>query len=187
MPSGPITSWQIEGEKVETATDFTFLSSKTNLDSDCSHEIKTVAPWKESYDKRRQLIQKERHHFADKGLYSQSCRFSSSREWMQELDHKEGWAPKNWCFWTVVLEKTLETLLDSKEIKLVHPKGNQPWIFTEKTDAEAEAPIVWPPDEKSQLIKKDPDAGKDWRQKEKRAAEEQMVRKHHRLNGHEFE
>ena len=90
MPSGPITSWQIEGEKVETATDFTFLSSKTTLDSDCSHEIKTVAPWKESYDKRRQLIQKERHHFADKGLYSQSCRFSSSREWMQELDHKEG-------------------------------------------------------------------------------------------------
>ena len=87
----------------------------------------------------------------------------------------------------MVLEKTLETLLDSKEIKLVHPKGNQPWIFTEKTDAEAEAPIVWPPDEKSQLIKKDPDAGKDWRQKEKRAAEEQMVRKHHRLNGHEFE
>ena len=187
MPSGPITSWQIEGEKVETVTDFTVLSSETTMDIDCSHEIKTVAPWKESYEKCRQLIKKQRHHFADKGPYSRSCGFSSCHEWMQELDHKEGWAPKNWCFWIVVLEKTLESPLDSKEIKPVHPKGNQPWIFTGRTDAEAEAPILWPPDVKSWLIRKDPDAGKDWRQKEKRVAEEETVRKHYRLNGHEFE
>ena len=146
------------------------------MDIDCSHEIKTVASWKESYDKCRQLIKKQRHHFADKDPYSQSCGFSSSREQMQELDHKEGWAPKNWCFWTVVLEKTLETPLDIKEIKPVHPKGNQPWIFTGRTDAEAEAPILWLPDVKSQLIRKDPDAGKDWGQEEKRVAEEEMIR-----------
>ena len=106
---------------------------------------------------------------------------------MWELDHKEGWAPKNWCFWTVVLEKTLESPLDSKEIKSVNPKGNQLWIFIERTDAEAEAPILWPPDAKSQLIGKDPDAGKDWRQEEKGAIEDKMVRWHHRLNGHEVE
>ena len=176
MPSGPITSWQIEGEKVETVTDFTFLGFKTTMDIDCSHEIKTVASWKESYDKCRQLIKKQRHHFADKDPYSQSCGFSSSREQMQELDHKEGWAPKNWCFWTVVLEKTLETPLDIKEIKPVHPKGNQPWIFTGRTDAEAEAPILWPPDVKSQPIRKDPDAGKDWGQEETRVTEEEMIR-----------
>ena len=134
-----------------------------------------LAPWKESYGKRRQLIQKQRHRFADRGLHSQSCGFSSSREWMQELDHKEGWAPKNWCFWTVVLDKTLETLLDSKELKLVHPKGNQPWIFTEKTDAEAEAPIFWPPDATSWLIGKNPDARKDWRQEEKWMTEDEII------------
>ena len=106
---------------------------------------------------------------------------------MWELDHKEGWAPKNWCFWTVVLEKTLESPLDCKEIKSVNPKGNQLWIFIERTDAEAEAPILWPPDAKSQLIGKDPDAGKDWRQEEKGAIEDEMVRWHHRLNGHEVE
>ena len=129
----------------------------------------------------------QRHHFADKGLSSQSYVFSSSHVWMWKLDHKKGWAPKNWCFRTVVLEKTLKRSLDSKEIKPVNPKGNQPWIFIGKTVAEAEAPILWPPDVKSQLIRKDPDAGKDWRQEEKGTTEDEMVGWHHWLNGQEFE
>ena len=106
---------------------------------------------------------------------------------MWELDHKEVWVPKNWCFWTVVLEKTLGSSLDCKEIKPVHPKGNQPWIFTERTDTEAEAPILWPPNAKSWLIGKDPDAGKDWRREEKGKTEDEMAGWHHPLHGHEFE
>ena len=104
-----------------------------------------------------------------------------------ELDHKEGWALKNWCFQTVVLEKTLESPLDCKEIKLVNPKGNQYWIFIGKIDAEAETPILWPPDEKSQLTGKDPNGGKDWGQEEEEMTENEMVGWHHQLNGHEFE
>ena len=104
---------------------------------------------------------------------------------MWELDYKEGWALKNWCFRTVVLEKTLESPLDNKEIKPVHPKGNLAWIFTARTDADVEAPILWPPDVKNQLSK-DPNAGKDWGQKEKGATEDEMVRWHHWLKGHEF-
>ena len=118
---------------------------------------------------------------------SQSCGFSSSHVWMWELDHKESWAPKNWCFWTVVLEKTLESPLDCKEVQPVHPKGNQSWIFIERTDSEAEAPILWLPDAKSQLIGKDSDAGKDRRQEEKGLRENEIFGWHHRLNGHEFE
>ena len=110
-----------------------------------------------------------------------------SRAWMWELDHKEGWTVENWCFWTVVLEKTLESPLDSKEIKPVNPKGNQSWLFVGRTDAEVEAPILWPPDEKSLLIGKDPDAGKDWRQEEKGVTEDEMIGWHHWLNGHESE
>ena len=106
---------------------------------------------------------------------------------MWELDYKESWALKNWHFWTVVLEKTLESPLDCKEIQLVHPKGNQSWIFIERTDAEAETPILWPPDVKNWLLGKDPDAGKDWRQEEKGMMEDGMVGWHHRLIGHEFE
>ena len=119
-----------------------------------------LAPWKKSYDKSRQCIKKQRHHFAKKGLYSQSYGFSSSHVWMWELDHEEDWVLKNWCFWTVVLEKILESPLDCKDIKPVNPKGHQPWIFIGRTDAEAAAPIFWPPDVKSQLIGKDPDAGR---------------------------
>ena len=141
-----------------------------------------LAPWKKSYDKPRQRIV----DFADKGLYSQSYGLSSSHVQMWELDHKEGWALKNWCFQTVVLEKTIESPLDSKEIKAVNPKGNQSWIFIGKTDAEAKAPILWPPDVKNWLVGKDPDAGKDWRQ-EKGTTEDEMVGWHHQLNGHEFE
>ena len=130
-------------------------------------------------------ILKSRHYFANKGPSSQRYVFSSSHAWMWELDYKESWAPKNWCFWTAVLEKTL--LLDSKEIQPVHPKGNQSWIFIEKTDAEAEAPILWSPDVKNWLIWKVPDAGKDWRQVEKGTTENEMVEWHHQLKGHEFE
>ena len=124
-----------------------------------------LTPWKESYDQSRQHIKKQRHYFASKGPFSQGYVFSSSHVWMWELDYKESWAPKNWCFWTVVLEKTLESPLDCKGIQLVHPKENQSWMFIGKTDAEAETPILWPPDVKSWLIWKDPDAGKDWRRR----------------------
>ena len=122
-----------------------------------------------------------------KVCYSQSYGFSSSQVWMWEVDYKESWVPKSWCFWTVMLEKTLESPLDCKEIQQVHPKGNQSWIFTGRTDAEAETPILWPPDEKNRLIGKDSDAGKDWRWEEKGMTEDEMVGWHHRLNGHEFE
>ena len=112
--------------------------------------------------------------------------FPSSHVWMWELDYKASWAPKNWCFWTMVLEKTLESPLDGKEIQLVNPKGNQSWIFIGRTDAEAEAPILWSLDVKKWLIGKDPDAGKDWRQEEKGMTEDKMAGWHHWLNGHEF-
>ena len=135
-----------------------------------------LAPWKENYEKPRQCIKKRRYYFTNKGAYSQSCGFHGSHVQIRELDHKEGWVPKNWCFWIVVLEKSLESPLESKEIKPVNPKGNQPWIFTGRTDAEAEASILKPPDAKSQLTGKDPDAGKDWKQKEKGAAEDEMAR-----------
>ena len=126
-----------------------------------------LTPWKESYDQPRQHIKKQRYYFANKGLSSQGYGFSSSHVWMWELDYKESWAPKNWFFWTVVLEKTLERPLDCKDIQPVHPKGNQCWIVIGRTDAEAEAPILWPSDVKNWLIWKDPDAGKDWRREEK--------------------
>ena len=127
------------------------------------------------------------HYFADKGLSSQSYGFSSSHVCMWKLEYKESWAPKKWCFWTVVLVKTLESLLDRKEIKPVHPKGNQSWIFIGRTDAKAETPILQPPDANNWLIGKDPDAGKDWRQEEKGTTEDEMVGWHHWLDGHEFE
>ena len=112
---------------------------------------------------------------------------SSSHVWIWELNYKESWLPKNWCFWTVVLEKTLVSPLDCKEIQPVHSRGIQSWIFTGRTDAEAETPILWPPDAKNWLIWKDPDAGKDWRQEEKRMTEDEMVWWHHRLHGHKCE
>ena len=123
--------------------------------------------WKKSYDQPRQHIKKQRHYFANKGLSSQSYVFSSSHVWMWKLGCEESWVPKNWCFWIVVLEKTLERPLDRKEIKPVNPKGNQPWILIGRTDAKAEAPILWPPDAKSWFNGKDPDAGKDWGQEKR--------------------
>ena len=126
-------------------------------------------------------------NFANKGLSSQGYGFSSGHVWMWELDYKESWAPKNWCFWTVVLETTLESPLECKEIQLVHPKGNQSWVFTGRTDVEAEAPILWPPDAKSWLIGKDTDAGKDWGQEEQGMTEDEMVGWHHWLDGYMFQ
>ena len=123
-------------------------------------------------------------HFAYKGPSSQSYSFSGSHVWMWELDRKESWVPKNWCF--ELLEKTLASPLDCKKIQLVNPKGNQSWIFIGRTDAEAEAPILWQSDVKNWLIGKDPNAEKDWREKEKGMTEDEMVGWHHRLNGHEF-
>ena len=145
-------------------------------------KLKTLAPWKESYDKPRQHIKKQRHHFADKGPYSQSYGSSSSQVWLWELDHKEGWVLKNWCFQTVVLEKTLESPLDCKEIQPVNPKGYKHWIFIGRTNAEAEAPILWPPDAKSWLTGKDSDAGKDWGQEEKGSTEDEMDGWHYQFN-----
>ena len=148
---------------------------------------KMLAPWKESYDQPRQLIKKLRHYFANKGPSSQSYGFSSGHVWLWELDYKESWALKYWCFWTVVLKKTLESPLDCKDIQPVHPEGNQSWIFNGRTDAEAETPILWLPDAKTWFILKDPDAGKDWRQEEKGMTEDEMIGCHHWLDGHEFE
>ena len=115
------------------------------------------------------------YYFANKGPSSQSCGFTSSHVWLWELDHKESWVLKNWSIWTVVLEKSLQSALDCKEIKPVNPKGNQPWIFIGRTDSEAETPILWPPEVKSWLIGKDPDAGKDWGQEEKGTTEDEML------------
>ena len=140
----------------------------------------------ESYNQTRQHIKKQRHYFVNKGPSSQGYDFSSGHVWIWKLDYKESWAPKNWCFWTVVLEKTLESPLDCKEIQLVHPKGDQSWVFIGGTDVEAETPILWPPHAKSWLIWEDPDAGKDWGQEEKGMTEDETVGWHHRLNGHGF-
>ena len=185
MASGPITSWEVDRENVESVR-FNFLG----LQNQCGWwpqplNLKILAPWKNSYVRPRQCFKKQRHYFADKGPHSQTYGFSSSHVWMWELDHKENWAPKNWCFWTVVLEKTLESPLDSKGIQPVHLKGNQSWVFIGRTDAEAETPVLWPPDGKNWLIGKDPDTGKDCRW-EKEMTEDQMVACHHWLNELEF-
>ena len=162
MASGSITSWQTDRETMERMTDY-FLG----LQNHCRwwlqpRNSKALAPWKKSYDQPRQHVEKQRHSFTNKGLFNQSYVSSRSHVWMWELNRKESWVPKNWCFWTVVLEKTLESPLDCKEIQPVHPKGDQSCVFIGRTDAEAEAPILWPPGMRNLLIGKDPDAGKDW-------------------------
>ena len=170
------------GKQWKQCQTFILLGSKTAADGDYSQEIK-----RHSLLGRKAVteLDKQRHSFLTKvHLSSQSYGFSSSHVWM--LDYKESWALKNWCFWTVVLEKTLESPLDSKEIQPVHPKGNQSWIFIGRTDAEAETPILWPFDVKNWLIGKDPDAGKDWGQ-EKGTTENEMAGWHHWLDGRESE
>ena len=161
MASRPITSWQTNGETTETVTDFIFLGSKITVDGDYSHEIKRLFLLGRKAMTNLDSILKSRD-IANKGPPSQSYGFSSSQVWMWELAYKESWALKNWCFWTVVLEKTLEGPLDCKEIQPVNPKGNQSWMFIGRADAEAEAPIIWPYDAKSQITGKVHDAGKDW-------------------------
>ena len=176
MASGPITSWQIDGETMETVTDFIFLGLKITADGDCSHEIKRcLLLGRKATTNLDSIIKRQRHYFATKGPSSQTYDFSSSHVWMWVLNQIESWVLKNWCFWTVVLEKTLESPLDCKEIIPVHPKGNQSWIFMGRTDAEAEAPIFWLPDPKSWLFGKDPDAGEDWMQEQKGTIEDEMV------------
>ena len=165
---------------------FRFLGLQSHVQWLQLWSLKLLAPWKET-DKPREHVKKQRHYFANKDLSSQTYGFSSSHVWMWELDHKESWALKDWCFWTVVLENTLESLMDCKEIQPVHLKGNQSWIFIERTDAEAETLILWPPDAKNWLIGKEPNAGKDWRWEEKGATEEETVGWHPWLNGLQFE
>ena len=145
-----------------------------------------IGSWQESYEKPRQCVEKQRHYSADKGTYSQGYGLPSDHIWLWELDHKEGRAPKNWCLQTVVLQKTPESPLDSKEIKPANMKRNQLWIHIGRADAEAEAPVFWPPDVNSRLLGKVPDAWKYWGQKEKRVSEDEMAGWYHRCNGHEL-
>ena len=161
------------------------LRLQNHYGRDCSHEIKRCLLLGSQVVTNLDRVLKSRDTTLPTKVHSQSYGFSSSHIWLWELDRKESWAPKNWCFWTVVLENTLERPLGRKEIKSLNPKGNQPWIFTRRTETEAETPILWPPNEKSQLIVKGLRAGKDWRQK-KQVTEDEMVGWHHRLNGHEF-
>ena len=146
-----------------------------------------LAPWKKSYDQRRQNIKKQRHYFANKGPSSQGYGFSSSHVWMWELDHKESWAPTNWCFWTVMLENIFESPLDCIEVKPVNLQGIQSWLFIGRTDAEPKTPILWSPNANNWLIETDSVPGKDWRQEEKRTTEDEMIGWHYWLNGYEFE
>ena len=190
MASGPITSWQIDGETMETVRDLILGRSNFTADGDCSHEIQRHLLLGRKVMTNLGSILRSRDITLPIKWCHPSCQsigFSSSRVWMWELVYKESWVPKNWCFWTVVLEKTLETPLESKEIQVVHLKGNQSWIFSGRTDAEDETLILWPPDVKNWFIWKDPDAGKDWMWEEKGTTEDEMVGWHHWLNGHEFE
>ena len=151
MASGSITSWKIDGETVETVADFIWGAPKSQQMVIAAMKLKDA----DSLEGKlwpRQHIKKQKHYFANKGPSSQSYGFSSSHVWMWELDYKESWVLKNWCFWTVMLEKTLESPVDCKEIQPVHPKGNQSWIFIGRTDGKAETPILWPPHAKSWLI-----------------------------------
>ena len=187
MASGPITSWEIDGETVETVSDFILGGSKIIAGDERSHEIKRRLLLGRKVMTNLDSILKSTHYFANKGPSSQGYGFSSGHVWMWELDYEESWVPKNWCFWTVVLEKTLESPLECKEIQPVHPKGDQPWVFIERTNAKAEMPILWLPHAKSWLIGKDPDAGRDWGQEEKETTEDEMAGWHHQLDAHEFE
>ena len=155
-----------------------FGGSKISADGDCSHEIKRLLLLGKKVMTNLDSIFKQRHYFANKGPSSQGYGFSSSHVWIWELDYKESLAPKNWCFWTMVVEKTLQSPLDCEEIKPVHLKGHQPWTVLEGLMLKLETPVLWPPDGKNWLIGKDPDAGKDWRSEEKGMTEDEMVERH---------
>jgi len=175
MASDPIASWQIDGKTVERVAGIILGGCKITADVHCSHEIKRHLLLERKIMTNLDSILKSRN-ITHKGPTSQGYGFSSSQVWMWELDYKESWLLKNWCFWTVVLEKILESPLDCKEIQPVHPKGDQSGIFFGRTDIDAKNWFIW----------KDPDAGKDWRWEEKGTAEDEVVWWHHRLNGHEF-
>ena len=164
---------------------FYFLELQITQDSDYSHKIERHLLLGRKAMTNPDSILKSRD-ITNKGLSIQSYGFSSSHIWMWELDNKASWVLKNWCFWIVVLEKTLESPLNCKEIQPVHPKGNQSWIFIGRTDVEAETPIFWPPDSKNWLTGEDPDAEKDWGQEKKRLTEDEMIGWYHRLNGHDL-
>ena len=172
---------------METVTDFIFLGSKITEDGDYSHEIKRCLLLGRKTMRSLDNIWKSRDITLPTRIYKAKTGFSSSHIWMWELDHEDNWVSKNWCFWTVVLEKTVENPLYCEEFKPVNAKGNQSWIFIGRTDAKAEAPILWLSDRKCWLINKDHVAGKDWRQEEKGMTEYKMVGWRHWLNGHEFE
>ena len=172
---------------MKTVTNFIFLGFKITADGDCSDEIKRcLLLGRKAMTNLESVLKSRNITLLIKVHLVKAIVFSSSHVWMWELDYKDSWALKNWCFWTVVLEKTLESPLDCKEIQPVHPKGDQSWMFIGRTDAEAETPILWPPHTKSWLIGKDSDAGKDWGQEEKGATEDEMVGWHHWLDGHGF-
>ena len=185
MASGSITSWQVDGEKKETVRDFIFLGSKITADGDCSHEIKTSAPWRKTITNTDSILKSRVITFPTKVRLVKAMVFTVVTYRCEIWTIKEGWEPKNSCFQTVVLEKTLESLLDYK-IKPVNPKVNQPWIFIERTDGWNWSSNTLAPDGKSWFTGKDLDAGKDWGQEEKGATEDEMVGWHHQLNGHEF-
>ena len=185
MASGPITSWEIDGETVEAVSDFIFWGSKITADGDCSHEIKRRLFLGRKVMTNLDSILKSRDiTLPTKVCLVKAMVFSSGHVWMWELDCEESWVPKNWWFWTVVLEETLESPLDCKEIQPVHPEGDQSWVFIGKTDVKAETPILGPPHVKSWLTGKDPNAGRDWGQEEKGTTEDEMAGWHHWLNGH---
>ena len=172
---------------METVTNFLFSSSKTTADGDCICDIKRhLLLGRKIITNLDNIFKKQRRYFNNKGPSSQGYGFSGGHIWMWELDYEESWALRNWCFWTVVLEKTFKNPLDCQEIQPVHPRGNHSRIFIGRTDVEAETPVFWPHDAKSWLIGKDPDVGKYWRQEEKGTTEDGMVRWHHQLDGHKF-
>ena len=181
MASGPINFMANRWGNNGNSERLYFLGSKITTDGDCSHEIKRHLLLRRKVMTNLDSILKSRDITLPTNLHL------NSHVWMWELDYKESRAPKNWCFWTVVWQKTLESLLDCKEIKPVNRKGNQSWIFIGKTDAETETPILWPPDVKNWLIGKDPDTGKDWRWEEKGTTEDEVVGWHHQLHGRESE
>ena len=185
MASGPITSWETHGETVD---DFIFGGSKITADGDCSHEIKRRLLLGRNITTNLDSIFKSRDiTLPTKVCLVQAIIFALVMYGCWELDCEESWVLKNWCFWTVVLEKTLKSPLDCKDIQKVHPKGDQPWVVIGRTDAEAETPVLWLPHEKSWLIGKDSNARRDWGQEEKGTTEDEMAGWHHRLDGHEFE
>ena len=181
MASSPITSWKIGGETMETVTDFIFLGSKITAAMKLRHLLLGI----KAMINLNSILKNRDISLLTKAHIVKSYSFSNSHVWMWELDHKEDWKLKSWCFWIVELGKTLEHPLDSKEIQPVNPKGNQHWMFIGRTDAEA--PILWTHDVKNWVTGKNSDAGKDWRQEEKGTTEDEMVGWHHQLNGHEFE